>query len=278
MNRQGIIFWGGAALALAAGVATLAQAPVTLTMRSGETKQVTLVDLKAGGFEVRVDGGEHMIAKDQVAMVDFGGPASVSAELLGRISANRHLVVYKNGTTELANWVDVGGTSPLILRFDTGSGEREISAADVARIYLLAAPLSPVTPWPGSPTTVGPQPDGSISVVSTEAWTRTGVAVRTGDYLRFSVAGEIRFGGGPDDTCTADGSTAGRGMIARLLPVRTLPIGGLIGRVGNGAAFSIGTAPQAIRMPADGELMLGINDVKFDDNAGSFHVVVTRGR
>ena len=47
-----------------------------------------------------------------------------------------------------------------------------------------------------------------------------------------------------------------------------LPVGGLIGKVGNGRAFSIGSAPQAIRMPATGTLFLGINDLTFNDNSG----------
>ncbi len=277
MKRQENILLGvAAAMAVALSVVASAQAPVTLTMRSGETRQVTLVDLKAAGFEVRVNGAEEMIAKDQVAMVDFGGPATVTQAKLQGISSTKHLVVFKNGNTELLNWVDVGGTSPLVLRFDTGDTEREISASDVSRIYL-AVPAN----WTGSvgtaaPRTGGPQPDGSIAVMAADPWTRSGLTVRAGEMLRFAVSGEIHFGNGPDDVGTADGSAAGRGVIARNLPVRTLPIGGLIGRVDNGPAFSIGTAPQPIRMPANGQLFLGINDVAFNDNAGAFRVVITR--
>jgi hypothetical protein len=58
--------------------------------------------------------------------------------------------------------------------------------------------------------------------------------------------------------------------------VAGLPVGGLIGKVGNGRAFSIGSAPLPIRMPATGTLFLGINDLTFNDNSGWFRVVVSR--
>jgi hypothetical protein len=96
--------------------------------------------------------------------------------------------------------------------------------------------------------------------------------------LRFSVSREIRVGPGANDTATADGNTnisAGNTLFRRL-PVPGLPVGTLIGKVGNGRAFSIGSAPQAIRMPANGTLFLGINDLTFNDNSGWFRVVVTR--
>jgi hypothetical protein len=76
---------------------------------------------------------------------------------------------------------------------------------------------------------------------------------------------------------TADGESATRAR-QRGLPVAAMPMGGLIGRVGAGQRFAIGTAPQAIRMPAGGRLWLGINDLDFEDNSGWFRVVITRGR
>jgi hypothetical protein len=61
----------------------------------------------------------------------------------------------------------------------------------------------------------------------------------------------------------------------------------LIGRVGAGTsrspfgsrsagAFAIGSNREAIVMPAAGELQLGINDDKFDDNSGWFTVRIIR--
>jgi len=114
-----------------------AQQAVTFTMRNGDNVPVTLVDLKAAGFEVEVRGSARMIPKDQVAMVNFGGNVQVRQSWFNDMTSLDHLVVFKNGDTLLTEWVDVGGRSPLILRVKTNRGERELSSADVARIYLV---------------------------------------------------------------------------------------------------------------------------------------------
>lgn len=279
MNRMGRILLGAAAMALAVGVVMSAQAPVTMTLRSGETMAVTLVDMGARGFEVRVNGAERWIPKDQVALVDFGAPVSVKQAWFSGMTAANNLVVFKNGDTMLTDWTDVGGTSPLVLRFNTGTGEREVSANEVARIYLVApASVSGGLTGGVNPERGGMQSDGSVAVMAAEAWTNTGLTVRTGEFLRFAVSREIRFGTGANDIATADGNPAGTvsGGLFRRVPVQSLPVGGLIGKVGNSQAFSIGSAPQPIRMPANGQLMLGINDLTFNDNSGWFRVVITR--
>jgi len=272
------MFLGAVAAAIAVAVAVSAQVPVTVTLRSGEKVQGSLVDLRAAGLEMQVNGSERMIPKDQVAVVDFGGVTqrlnNAAMQGLQGLSSNKHLVVFRNGNTEILDWTDVGGTSPLILRFGEGNNEKEYSSNEVARIYLAVPPGS----GPTTPSSGGAQPDGTVVVLANTQWNRTGITVRTGDYLRFQVSGEVRFGTGPDDTAGPDGSAAARGIVSRMLPVRTLPLGGLIGAVGNNPPFSIGSAPQPIRMPGNGELVLGVNDNNFNDNSGSFRVVITRGR
>jgi hypothetical protein len=144
----------------------------------------------------------------------------------------------------------------------------------VARIYLVAPAGIGTT---GS-AAGGVQANGSVAVNAADPWTSAGITVRTGDMLRFQVSRDIRFGPGANDVATADGNANANagGTLFRRLPVAGLPVGALIGKVGNGRAFSIGTAPQAIRMPANGQLFLGINDLSFNDNSGWFQVVVTR--
>lgn len=274
---------GALVMAVAAGVVLSAQASVRMTLRSGDTLNVLLIDMGAAGFEVDVRGATRKIPVDQVAMVDFGGNVTVRQSWFNDMTALDHLVVFKNGDTMLTEWTDVGGTSPLILRFNTGRGEREISANEVARIYLVkpSGNVNRNDRNDRAPANGGPQSDGSIAVMAADPWTDSGVTVRTGDYLRFDVSREIRFGEGDDDIATADGNASGRARsgILRRVPVASLPVGGLIGKVGTGGQpFSIGSAPEAIRMPANGRLMLGINDLTFDDNEGWFRVVVTRGR
>ena len=53
--------------------------------------------------------------------------------------------------------------------------------------------------------------------------------------------------------------------------------GALIGKVGNSAPFLIGSNTQPILMPANGRLMLGINDDGFGDNTGFVlgHIITT---
>lgn len=275
MNRQGKILSGVVAMAVVVGaVLSAAQAPVTITLRSGETLQAVLVDLGGRGFDVRVGGSERLIAKDQVAMVDFGGNVTPQQAWFNGLAPGNHVVVFKNGDTLRAEWSDVGGTSPLALRFNTPNGEREIPSDQVARIYLVPANV-------GTNLTTIPDaaPSGSVNVQANEAWTSAGITVSTGEYLRFSVSREIKWGTGANDTATADGNSAARvSAVFRSLPVRSLPVGGLIGKVGNGQPFSIGSAPQAIRMPANGQLFLGINDLTFTDNSGWFQVAIARGR
>ncbi len=59
-------------------------------------------------------------------------------------------------------------------------------------------------------------------------------------------------------------------------PVPSATTGTLIGRVGNGQPFAIGSQ-TSVQMPAAGQLFLGVNDTHLDDNDGSFQVRIQRG-
>ncbi len=54
-----------------------------------------------------------------------------------------------------------------------------------------------------------------------------------------------------------------------------VPTGALIGRIGTGQPFLIGTA-SSIAAPAAGQLFLGINDSNVSDNQGSYQVEIQR--
>jgi hypothetical protein len=279
MSRIMKLFVGAAAVTVAATSVLMAQANVTLHMRNGDAVQVSLVDLNASGFAVRVNGEDRAIAKDQVAWVDFGGSVNVTPAALNTINGNSHLVVMRNGDTLSAEWFDVGGTSPLRLAFKTSGGDRDIPSNEIARIYL-ARPAGSGLATGGGGATVdrgGMQADGSVAVMANQPWTDTGINVRAGEMLRFEVSRTIKFGNGAGDEATADGNAEGTARaVLRTVPVRSMPVGGLIGRVGNGQPFAIGTAPELIRMPVNGRLWLGINDLSFNDNSGHFRVIVSR--
>ncbi len=281
MSRNFKLSLGVAAVALAATSVLTAQQSVTMHMRNGDAVPVTLVDLKAGGFEIKMNNEDRMIAKDQVAWVDFGGSVNVTPANIDRINGNNHLVVLKNGDTLSAEWFDVGGTSPLRLAFHTSGGDRDIMSNEVARIYLARPANAGLGTGAGGGNVDkgGMQNDGSVAVMANQPWTDTGINVKAGEYLNFDVSRTIRFGNGTGDEATADGNTAGRASaVLRTVPVRAMPVGGLIGRVGNGQPFAIGTAPERIRMPVNGRLWLGINDLSFDDNSGHFRVIIQRGQ
>lgn len=281
MSRTLKLSLGALTLAVAATSVLFAQVGVTLQLRNGESFNATLIDLGAAGFEVSVNGSTRRIPKDQVAMIDFGPSVKVTASAFQGMTALDHLVVLRNGDTFLADFDDVGGTSPLRLSFKTARGDRELTSNDVARIYLARPSTVKATPDLGDDPGGGGgmQADGSIAVPANQPWTDTTMQVRVGEYLRFDVSRTIRFGSGDGDTATADGNAEGRARaVLRSVPVRILPVGGLIGRVGSGQPFAIGTAPEPIRMPATGRLWLGINDLSFEDNSGWFRVVINRGR
>lgn len=270
--------WSVMAMAAVVGAGALvqAQASVTLHFRNGDSMPAMLVDLKADGFEVTVRGESRMIGKGEVAWVDFGGNVNVPASAFRDMTPIDHLIVFKNGDTMFAEWVDVGGTSPLRIAIRTRGAERDLSSSDIARIYLARPRGGGNAGGGGNAPSGGMQTDGSVSVVANQPWTDSSITVRQGEFIRIDVtrAINIREGGG---AVTADGEAGNRAR-QRGLPVSIMPMGGLIGRVGSGQPFAIGTAPESIRMPASGRLWLGINDLDFDDNSGWFRVVVTRGR
>jgi hypothetical protein len=113
----------------------------------------------------------------------------------------------------------------------------------------------------------------TVRVEANPGWTDTGIAVRGGDRVTFHATGQITYGHTPGQTAGPDGNAQ---VKKNSYPVGGMPVGGLVGRVGNGAPFPIGSNTQPITMPADGRLTLGVNDDEVGDNSGFFSVVVTR--
>jgi len=120
--------------------------------------------------------------------------------------------------------------------------------------------------------TSGVMSPGAINVAANQPWTDTGMTVKKGDRVYFSSNGQIMVG--PGFVATVDGSATAGSRAG--LPVPAMPAGGLIARVDNGAPFPIGANSQAIVMPANGRLYVGINDDNFGDNSGFFAVTVRK--
>ena len=112
----------------------------------------------------------------------------------------------------------------------------------------------------------------SVVVPGNVEWTNTGINVSRGQYLRFEPSGEIRLSLNGDDIARGAGAVSDRH--ADRAPIPTIPVGALIGRIGNGQPFAIGDTTQAFDMPANGRLFLGINDDHVGDNSGNFVVKI----
>jgi hypothetical protein len=255
-----------AAAMLVTGVA-YAQNSATLTLRSGEKVSGDLIDLGGVGFTMRVSGSERQIPQNDVAVIDFTGGAMSDADWAKFTGSSQ--IVLRNGQTIDGQLYDIGGASPLRLSIKTGSGDRELSSNEVARI-VLARPNNVATGTAGVAAT--PSVPGAITVQANQAWTSTGRTVRKGQRLTFTTTGEIQLSDNANDVANANGARDGR--FAANAPIKQAAAGALIARVGNGEPFPIGANTEPVTMPANGILFLGVNDDGFADNKGNFQVVV----
>jgi hypothetical protein len=242
-----------------------AQENATFVLRSGDKVSGRIVDMGGVGFTISVNGVEKKIPKNDVAAIDFSGGGNVSSADWAKVAGGTNVAVLKNGQTIEGQLYDIGGNTPKRVTFKTSSGDREVSAAEIARI-ILARPnnASAVAATSGA---------GSREVVVSgrQQWTPTGLHVQKGQVVTLSTTGEVQLSGDANDVATPDGAKSQR-MVARAPIPRTFA-GALIGRVGNDRPFGIGTQ-TSITMPASGQLFLGINDDSPNDNQGEFRVEI----
>jgi hypothetical protein len=242
-------------------------------------------------FNVKIASGVEMpIPFAQVVAIDFAGGTPQPDEIAA-LPLEGHLLTLRSGETRLGHLVDLIGGDTIRWR-NTGGDEVNVPITDARRIFLRpdrarevynlpdapdAAAHESAEPAPTAPSRVGTLPASStgttIAVRGALPWTDSGLTVRRGQAVRFEVTGEVFY------TRTTGTGPAGAGApnANASYPLPSLPVGALIAKIGpNGAPFAIGTATDALRMPATGRLMLGINDDDFDDNSGSFRVIVIR--
>lgn len=262
--------------------ATLLAAPqVTLILRSGDRVRGELVDLGGVGFTLRVRGVNQRIPTEDVAVIDFSGAAIPRAEA-NRIQDGRAFVVLHDGDTFYGRLYDIGGDNPLRITFRTQDGDRDVNSDQVARIYLsrwegMPSSDSAASRQSDSAASRRSQPDleqggRGMSVPARQCWTNTGIYVQRNQLVTFVGSGEIQLSDDPNDVAGVAGSKIDR--YARNAPIRSNLAGALLGRIDNGRPFGIGDQRQALPMPADGELFLGINDDNCGDNRGEFKVQI----
>ena len=181
----------------------------------------------------------------------------------------------RNGQTEQGTFVNLIGGDTVRWKDQNGS-QRDIPINQVSRIYLNPQSARTAFNYTGAAAAVGTSGQaqgGAVQVNANQQWNDTGVDVRKGDRVAFRATGQINFGGAQTQTAGPDGNG---NVHDPSYPVAAMPAGGLIGKVGNSAPFPIGSNSQPIIMPADGRLMLGVNDNEIGDNSGAFSVVVTK--
>ena len=211
---------------------------------------------------------------DQVAVIDFSGgrPAMTEVSQLGA----GHMLVMRDGSAQQGRFVNMTGGDTLI--WDNAAGQRQqFALRDVSRVYLN--PASARTVFAGrsregaaAVATTG-QAGIPVRVDARQAWTDTGLTVNAGDRVAFNASGQITFGQGAGQTSDPNGNAAER---RANYPDPSVPVGALIGKIGNSAPFAIGMQTQPLAMPASGRLMLGVNDNELGDNGGFYTVTVTK--
>jgi len=144
-----------------------------------------------------------------------------------------------------------------------------------------SAPVMPTfTSIPILPTLTSTPTQFNINVPANEVWLNTGVYLAAGQTLIISASGKVNTNGGK-----ASGNTLSPDGQANNPPCYTIDsdclmpgvfCGTLIGRIGNGVPFKVGSQFEML-ISSDGTLYLAVNDNAgyFKDNSGAFSVIIT---
>jgi PA-IL-like protein len=271
-----------AALVACAGAYAFAAAErVNFILTNGERASGTVAahgdqreNLINGYLNIATSDKDRTFPVDQVAVIDFTGGQPQPAEL-AQLGAGQMLVM-RDGTTQQGKFVNMINGDTLL--WDNQSGQQQQYAIrDVSRVYLNPASARTVfnatATGTGAVATTGQMPATQVRVDATKAWTDTGITVNAGDRVVFNASGQIAYGRSAGQTADPNGNPAEK---RANYPDPTVPVGALIGKIGNSAPFAIGMQTQPLAMPASGRLMLGVNDNELGDNSGFYTVTVTK--
>jgi len=272
----------------------------TVVMRNGDRVRADIIDM-GRNFTLNVNGQTRQVPLGDIVLIDFAGDGrNVTLDEVNKVNAaNGGYVVMRNGEQFNASLQDFTG-KPLIAVFSNG---RKSNIGDVARIYLgsvnnvagfptpaanaSVAPNDPMPETPGSFRGRGrgrgrgfgrgnasdaPANARSVVVPGNVQWTNTGFNVTRGQFLRFEPTGEIRLSTNGEDIGRPAGAMDARKVPNAPLP--SIPVGALVGRIGNGQPFPIGDTRNGFEMSDNGRLFLGINDDHVADNSGNYVVQV----
>jgi hypothetical protein len=249
-----------------ASAPSFAQEQATIVTKSGERISGSLVDMGGVGFTIRVGGNDRNVPTNDVAVIEFTGAGTLSADVRNRLNAGQQFVVLRNGQVIEGRLYDIGGTTPLRVTVDTPSGQRDLTSAEVAQVYLA----NPSAGGANAVATTGN--NGTVTVPGNQEWVSTNINVNQGERLNISASGQVKYGPDREHTASVAGQRLQRSPNA---PVPNAPLGSLIGRIDDGPAFYIGSS-KTVTMPGSGTLHLRVNDDIVTDNSGSFQVRISK--
>jgi PA-IL-like protein len=271
-----------ATFAASAGTYALAQSiPATIVLTDGSRHSGTMgfygekkENLIGGYIGLDTPNGRERYKVEQVAAIDFSSGGHPPANEVSQLPSdnNSNVIVLKDGYAQKGK---LAGLVAGNVQWQNEAGVMQPYAiSDVQRLYLNpgSARTALNNPSAGAVATTGSSPAaGSVQVPANQACTDSGVSVKKGDRVSFQATGQVSFAQG--QTASPDGSGDVKNPN---YPVPVAGAGALVGRVGNSAAFPIGSNTSPITMPADGRLRLCINDDMLNDNTGSFSVSVRK--
>jgi hypothetical protein len=275
-----------AVVACAGSYALIAAERATFILTDGERKSGPVVfhtdsreNLIAGNLNLGAADGktEMTFPADQVAVIDFVGGRPVVAELAQLGSGQ--MIAMRDGSTQPGQFINMTGGDTVVWQNQAGQTQL-FPIRSVSRIYLNPQSARTAFRYTGATNVAGVAgttgtfgPGITVRVDARTAWSDTGLTVNQGDRVAFNASGQIQFGQSATQTATPDGNGAER---RATYPDPTVPVGALLGKIGNSAPFAIGMQTQPLVMPASGRLMLGVNDNELGDNSGFFSVVVAK--
>ncbi len=150
-------------------------------------------------------------------------------------------------------------------------------------IATTVAVLSVASITCGGAANAAVAPSGAVpvTVLSTRAFTATGLEVRAGDTVTVHASGQIAFRPGAVAPATPAGIPWGpdctaiaQQVVHTPWPLPGKPCWSVIGKIGSAPPFEIGRG-TSFKAKAGGQLLLGINDNNVKDNVGAWTAAVT---
>jgi hypothetical protein len=262
---------------------------VTFVMKNGVRVHGTFSYNHTDHYQIIVNGRERDYPSDDIALLEFGG-GDPTAEEVNRLPTagdppelERHTIVLRSGEMIRGKIYDFQGDRIIM---DMGPNDRRtFSMNDTARLYISAPASRALFANANAGAANVPVPQGgrrggavgrggiTINLPGSSCWVDTGINVVANQLVSFAAAGEITTSADVNDAATVTGSKTGR-IAGPNAPISNALLGMLIGKVDGNAPFEISNKTQAISMPQNGRLWIGVNDSQCNDNGGAFRVTI----